>query len=118
MTARDRFKFLTIGSRKRSLLSSTLLNPPKEVPPYQAGIPQGRSSSQYLTHLGTDSYFKIFRCMVSDYSVHEMTVYMECRNYLKNADYVQGQGAGRRKSGAYTVVCEHFEEVRNAVIER
>jgi len=24
------------------------------------------------------------------------------RSYLKNADYVQGQGEGRRKSGAYT----------------
>jgi hypothetical protein len=37
------------------------------------------------------------------------------RSYLKNADYVQGQGAGRRKSAAYTGVCEHFEEVRNTV---
>jgi hypothetical protein len=42
----------------------------------------------------------------------------QARRYLKNADYVQVQGAGRRKSGAYKVVCEHFEEVRNTVIER
>jgi hypothetical protein len=40
------------------------------------------------------------------------------RTYLKNADYVQVQGAVRRKSGAYLVVCEHFEEVRNTVIGR
>ncbi len=31
---------------------------------------------------------------------------------------LQEQGAGRRKSGAYTIVCEHFEEVGNAAIER
>jgi len=36
-------------------------------------------------------------------------------SHLKNADYVQGQGASRWKSGAYMWVCEHFEEVRNAV---
>jgi hypothetical protein len=40
------------------------------------------------------------------------------RSYLKNADHVQGQGAGRRKRAAYTGVCEHFEEVRNTVIGR
>jgi hypothetical protein len=40
------------------------------------------------------------------------------RSYLKNADHVQGQGAGRRKSGAYMGVCEHFKEVRNTVIGR
>ena len=76
------------------------------------------SSSQHLKHLGTDSYFNIYLCVFSDYSVYEMTVSMGCRSYLRNADYVQGQGAGRRKSAAYTGVCEHFEEVRNAVIGR
>jgi hypothetical protein len=43
---------------------------------------------------------------------------IESGSYLKNADYVQGQDAGRRKSGAYTVVCEQFEEASNAVIGR
>ena len=36
----------------------------------------------------------------------------------KIVDHVQRQGAGRRKSAAYTVVCEHFEEVGNKVIGR
>ena len=31
---------------------------------------------------------------------------------------VQQQGTGRRKSAAYTIVCEHFEEVGNAAVER
>jgi hypothetical protein len=35
------------------------------------------------------------------------------RTYLKNMDQGSGQGAGRQKSGAYTVVCEHFEPTRN-----
>ena len=35
----------------------------------------------------------------------------------KIVDQVSGQGAGRRKSGAYTVVCEHFEPIRNAVMD-
>jgi hypothetical protein len=26
------------------------------------------------------------------------------------------QGAGRRKRGAYTIVCEHFEPIRNTAI--
>ena len=30
------------------------------------------------------------------------------RTYLKNMDQGSGQGTGQRKSGAYTVVCEHF----------
>jgi len=46
--------------------------------------------------------------------------------YLKNVDQGSGQvvdpelavvgGAGRRKSAAYTVVCEHFELTRNAAM--
>ncbi len=36
----------------------------------------------------------------------------------KIVDQLQEQGAGRRKSAAYTVVCEHFEEVGNTAIER
>jgi hypothetical protein len=43
---------------------------------------------------------------------------LDTRSYFKNADCVQGQGAGRRKSAAYMGVCEHFEEVCNTVIER
>ena len=30
----------------------------------------------------------------------------------------QEQGTGRRKSVAYTIVCEHLEEAGNAAIER
>jgi hypothetical protein len=36
---------------------------------------------------------------------------------LKIVDHPQEQGAGRRKSAAYTIVCEHFEEIGNAAIE-
>jgi hypothetical protein len=36
----------------------------------------------------------------------------------KIVDHAQEQGTGRRKSTAYTIVCEHFEEVGNAAIER
>jgi hypothetical protein len=36
----------------------------------------------------------------------------------KIVDHAQEQGTGRRKSAAYTIVCEHFEEVGNAAIER
>jgi hypothetical protein len=38
------------------------------------------------------------------------------RSYLKKVDQGSGQGAGRRKSGAYAVVCEHFEPTRNAAM--
>jgi hypothetical protein len=40
------------------------------------------------------------------------------KSHLKNVDYVQRQGASRRKSAAYKGVCEHFEEARNTVIGR
>jgi hypothetical protein len=36
----------------------------------------------------------------------------------KIVDYAQGQGENRFKSGAYTLVFEHFESVFNTVIER
>jgi len=36
----------------------------------------------------------------------------------KIVDHAQEQGTDRRKSAAYTIVCEHFEEVGNAAIER
>jgi hypothetical protein len=36
--------------------------------------------------------------------------------YLKNVAKGSGQGAGRIKSGAYTLVCEHFEPIRNAAL--
>jgi hypothetical protein len=36
---------------------------------------------------------------------------------LKNVDQGSGQGAGRRKSGTYTLVCEHFEPVRNTAMD-
>jgi hypothetical protein len=35
----------------------------------------------------------------------------------KIVDHPQEQGADRRKSTAYTIVCEHFEEAGNAAIE-
>jgi hypothetical protein len=44
---------------------------------------------------------------------------------VKNVNQGSGQvvdpelavgGAGRRKSAAYTVVCEHFEPIRNAAM--
>ena len=35
---------------------------------------------------------------------------------FKSLDHVRGQGAGRFKSGAYTLVREHFETARNAVL--
>jgi hypothetical protein len=47
------------------------------------------------------------------------------RTHLKNVDQGSGQvvdpelavgGAGRRKSGACTVVCEHFEPTRNTAM--
>ncbi len=38
------------------------------------------------------------------------------RTHLKSVNQGSGQGAGRRKSAAYTVVCEHFEPTRNAVM--
>jgi hypothetical protein len=40
------------------------------------------------------------------------------RTHLKIVDQGSGQGAGRRKSGAYTVVCKHFEPTRNAAMWR
>ena len=40
------------------------------------------------------------------------------KSYLKNVDHVQEQGVSRRKSGAYTAVCEHFEKTHNAAIGR
>jgi hypothetical protein len=39
-----------------------------------------------------------------------------CRTHLKNVDKGSWQGADRRKSGAYTIVCEHFEPGRNTAI--
>jgi hypothetical protein len=38
------------------------------------------------------------------------------RTYLKNKDHVRGQGAGRRKNVAYTIVGEAFETACNADI--
>ena len=35
----------------------------------------------------------------------------------KIVDRAQQQGTGRRKSAAYTIVCEHFEEIGNAAVE-
>jgi len=42
--------------------------------------------------------------------------YAVTRTYLKNVDVGSGQGAGSLKSGAYTLVCEHFEVARNAAL--
>jgi len=38
------------------------------------------------------------------------------RSCLRILDQVRGQGAGRRKGGAYTTVCEHFALTCNAAI--
>jgi len=38
------------------------------------------------------------------------------RSGFKTSDHAREQGVDQRKSGAYMLVCEHFEEVRNAVI--
>jgi hypothetical protein len=35
---------------------------------------------------------------------------------FKVPDYSRGQGASRFESGAYTIVCEHFEPACNAAI--
>ncbi len=45
-------------------------------------------------------------------TVHEST------SHFKKVDQGSGQGAGRRKRGTYTVVCEHFEPTRNAAMGR
>ena len=37
--------------------------------------------------------------------------------HLKDVGQGSGQDAGRRKSGAYTAVCEYFEPTRNAAME-
>jgi hypothetical protein len=36
--------------------------------------------------------------------------------HLKKVDQGSGQGAVRRKSGAYTLFCEHFEPSRNTAM--
>jgi hypothetical protein len=41
---------------------------------------------------------------------------MLLKTHCKNVDKGSWQGAVRRKSGAYTLVCEHFEPSRNAVM--
>ena len=41
---------------------------------------------------------------------------MKFKSVLKIADHAQGQGANRFKSGAYTIVFEHFESVCNTAI--
>jgi len=38
------------------------------------------------------------------------------RTHLKNVDQGSWQGAVWRKSGAYTIVCEHFEPSRNTAM--
>jgi hypothetical protein len=43
-------------------------------------------------------------------------IYVEA--VLKIVDYAQGQGENRFKSGAYTLVFEHFESVGNKALGR
>jgi hypothetical protein len=43
---------------------------------------------------------------------------LEDKSGLKSVDNVQGQGKNRFKSGAYTLVFEHFESVFNDAIGR
>ena len=40
------------------------------------------------------------------------------RTHLKKVDQVSGQDANRFESGAYTVVCEHFESAYDEPIGR
>jgi len=40
----------------------------------------------------------------------------ETGTFLKKVIKGSGQGAGRLKSGAYTLVCEHFETSRNTAL--
>jgi hypothetical protein len=48
--------------------------------------------------------------------VKRTLVWKLIRNGFKTSDRVQRQGAGCCESAAYTVVCEHSEETRNAVL--
>jgi hypothetical protein len=43
---------------------------------------------------------------------------MQIKPASKIVDYIQEQGSGRGDSGTYAKVCEHFEEVGSAAIER
>ena len=43
---------------------------------------------------------------------------MKFKEALKIADHAQAQGANRFKSGAYTIVFEHFESAYNKALER
>jgi hypothetical protein len=38
------------------------------------------------------------------------------RTHFKDVDQGSWQGAARRKSGAYTLVCEYFEPIRNTAM--
>ncbi len=38
------------------------------------------------------------------------------RTHSKKVDKGTGQGAARRESGAYKIVCEHFEAIRNTAM--
>ena len=44
------------------------------------------------------------------------TMKIMIRTHLKNVDKGSWQGADRRKSGAYTIVCEHFDVICNAAM--
>ena len=57
------------------------------------------------------------RCSTSR-SEKDTTENIELEAILKIVDYVQGQGENRFKSGAYTVVFEHFESVCNTALGR
>jgi len=47
-----------------------------------------------------------------------LVTYVLLESISKIVDYVQGQGKNRFKSGAYTLVFEHFESVFNTALGR
>ena len=52
------------------------------------------------------------RRLISDPSLQDEII----RSYLKNVDQGSGKGAERIRSGAYTLVCEHFDPIRNTAM--
>jgi hypothetical protein len=62
-----------------------------------------------LTSIGTVIMDYVSRCQNFDSRSHNKLV-------LKLLGLARGQGVVRFKSGAYTIVREHFEPVHNAVI--
>jgi four helix bundle protein len=67
----------------------------------------------YNRELLTETQIDLFQKLIEELTP-KLSSYI--RTHVKNGDQGSGQGAGRRKSAAYTVVCEHFEPTRNAAM--